>query len=620
MTTVDLIPREVLFGNPTRTQPSISPDGRKLAYLAPLTNVLNVWVGSIDDSNYQPITQAVGSGIHIYSWAADSKHIVYLQDNDGNESLRLYSANLDTGERRDLTPFDNIRIRIIKVHKHFPHDLIIGMNKENPKAYDAYRLNLISGQLTIVAKNPGTFVEWIVDEQMKVRGAVSIRLDGGFDLLIRDTEQSNWYTVLTWNFDDSLFKGRATGPSDTLGFTLDGESLYLRDARFVNAERLVKLHITNRELTVLAEDSNYDVKDVMIHPDSREIQAVSFYKERLEWIILDDSIQTDFNIIRNIHRGTFSILSRDDADTLWLVGFIIDDSSIPFYLYDRRRQRAVFLFYSQSILNQYSLAQMEAISFTARDGLTLSGYLTLPVGNQKTNLPMVLRVHGGPWWVRDKWEYKSEVQWFANRGYACLQVNFRGSGGYGKKFLNAGNKEWGGKMQDDLIDAVHWAIQQGIANPKKIAIYGTSYGGYASLVGATFTPDVFCCAVSISGHANLVSVTRELPPSWAPLLVSWHQRIGNPNTEEEFLKARSPVFKADQIKIPLFIAQGANDPRVDHEAIEIIVDLIRDKGLVCEYLLFPDEGHAFVKPENRLNLYVKIEKFLADFLGGRYEN
>ena len=372
------------------------------------------------------------------------------------------------------------------------------------------------------------------------------------------------------------------------------------------------------DITVIAEDPQYDVGNVIVHPDTHDVQAVAFNKDRNEWLVLDESIKKDFDNIGDIHRGDFFIISRDDADTTWVVAFTVDNGPVPFYAYDRKSQKATFLFDNQPELNKYTLATIEPISFTSRDGLTIHGYLTLPQGEQKTNLPMVLNVHGGPW-GRDAWGYRPDAQWFANRGYACLQVNFRGSTGYGKDFVNAGDREWGRNMHNDLVDAVQWAIDKGIADPKKVAIFGGSYGGYAALVGATFTPDLFCCAVDIVGPSNLNTLIRTIPPYWSTFLATFHKRVGNPDTEEEFLNSRSPLFKADQIKIPILIGQGANDPRVKQAESEQIVEAMKSKGIDYEYMLFPDEGHGFAKPENRLKFYAAAEKFLAKHLGGRYE-
>lgn len=606
-----LIPRNVLFGNPVRSNPQISPDGTKMAYLAPVNGVLNVWVGAVGNHNYQPVTQDTDRGVRFYFWAADNSHIIYIQDSGGNENWRLYATNLETGETRDLTPFENVQVQVIDRDKHFPTELLIGMNKENPQVHDVYHLDLNSGELTRVAENPGNIAGWVVDTQFKVRGAVVATPDGGHNLLVRTDEQSEWQPVLTWGPDDAL-------SSEPLSFTLDGQSIYLRDSRDANAARLVKLHLASGELRVIAEDASYDVERVMVHPDTYEVQAVAFNKDRVNWTVLDEAIKRDFERIREVHHGDFSIISRDDADHTWIIAFTVDNGPVPFYAYDRKSQNASFLFDNQPDLNNYTLAHREPISFTARDGLTVHGYLTLPTGQQRTNVPMVLYVHGGPW-ARDIWGYEPTAQWFANRGYACLQVNFRGSTGYGKAFLNAGDREWGRNMHHDLVDGVTWAIEQGIADPRKVAIYGGSYGGYAALAGATFTPDLFCCAIDIVGPSNLVTLIKTIPPYWSTFLATFHKRVGNPETEEEFLRSRSPLFKVDQIKIPMLIAQGANDPRVKQAESEQIVAAMKSKGIAYEYMLFPDEGHGFAKPENRLKFYAAAEKFLAQQLGGNYE-
>lgn len=609
--TTELIPRKVLLGNPVKANPQISSDGTLMAYLAPVNEVLNVWVGKIGSDDYQPVTRDEDRGVRFYFWAKDSTQILYLQDVGGNENWRLYATNLETRETRDLTPFDNVQVQIVKQDKHFPNELLVGINKDNPQLHDVYHLDLNSGALTQLVKNPGNTVSWVADTNFKVRGAMTLTPDGGSELLLRENEQSAWKTLVTWSSEDSL----SSGP---VGFTRDGQSLYLEDSRNANAGRLVKLNLATNVLEVIAEDPQYDVSNVMVHPDTREIQAVSFNKDRNEWLVLDEAIRTDFDTIQHIHQGDFSVISRDDADTTWILAFTLDNGPVPSYAYNRRTHTATFLFDNQPDLNNYTLATMEPIAFTSRDGLTIHAYLTLPLGAQRTNLPMVLNVHGGPW-ARDAWGYRPDAQWLVNRGYACLQVNFRGSTGYGKDFLNAGNKEWGGKMHTDLVDAVHWAVEKGIADPKKVAIFGGSYGGYAALVGATFTPDLFCCAVDIVGPSNIITLIKSVPPYWVPMLATFYTRVGNPDTEEEFLKSRSPLFKVDQIKIPLLIAQGANDPRTKQAESEQIVEAMKSKGIAYEYMLFPDEGHGFAKPENRLKFYAAAERFLAKHLGGRYE-
>ena len=608
---IELIPRKVLLGNPVKTSPQISPDGTRMAYLAPVNDVLNVWVGTIGSEDYAPVTKDTDRGIRFYFWARDNKHILYIQDVGGNENWRLFATNLKTQETRDLTPFEGVQTQVIDLDKHFPNELLIGMNKDNPRVHDVYHLDLTSGELTQVARNPGNVAGWVTDTNFKVRAALATTPDGGRALLLRDDEQSDWRTILTWNPDDAE-------NSFPVSFTQDGQSMYLVDARNSNTGRLVKMDLATGETSVIAEDAQSDVSNVLVDPDNYTIQAVAFNRDRVEWIVLDESIKLDFDTIREISRGNFAVTSRDNADRTWIISFSRDDGPVAFYAYDRQTRKATFLFDNQPDLNKYTLATMEPISFTSRDGLTIHGYLTLPPKTEGKNLPLVLNVHGGPQ-ARDNWGYNPEAQWLANRGYASLQVNYRGSTGYGKEFLSAGDREWGGKMHDDLVDAVQWAIKQGIADPQKVAIYGGSYGGYAALVGATFTPDLFCCAVDIVGPSNLITLLRSVPPYWSALLVSLYRRVGNPDTDEEFLKSRSPLFKVDQIKIPMLIAQGANDPRVKQAESEQIVEAMKKRGIDYEYMLFPDEGHGFAKPENRLKFYAAAEKFLAKHLGGRFE-
>lgn len=606
-----LIPRQVLFGNPEKTMGRLSPDGTMLAYLAPVNDVLNVWVRTIGKDDDRPVTKDDNRGIRRYFWAADSKHIMYLQDVGGDENWRLYGVNLDSDQIKDFTPFDNIQTRIVDRSKHFPSELLIGMNRENPRVHDVYHLDLATGELKLVAKNPGNVRDWLADAEFKIRAATMATPEGGFDLMIREDESSEWQKLLTWDSENSY-------NSYPVSFSKDGKSIYLIDSRDANAGRLIRMEIATEDVQVIAEDPQYDVAGVTIHPDTYEIQAVNFVKARKEWKILDGSIRGDFDKLAKLDRGDFSIPSRDDADEKWLVYFDKDNGPVSYWVYDRKTKGGTYLFNQFPTLSEYTLANTEPISFTSRDGLTIHGYVTYPPGEGRENLPMVLDVHGGPW-ARNTWEYNPQAQWFANRGYVCLQVNFRGSAGYGKDFINAGDREWGAKMHDDLVDAVDWAVKKGIADPERIAIFGGSYGGYAALVGATFTPDLFCCAVDASGPTNLVTLIKSIPPYWSTQLATFHKRIGNPDTEEEFLKSRSPLFKVDNIRIPILIVQGANDPRVPQAEAEQIVDAMKEKGLDYEYMLFEDEGHGLAKPENRLKFFAAAEKFLAKHMGGRYE-
>ncbi len=608
---VALIPRDVIFGNPEKVSPRLSPDGTMLAYVAPYEGVLNVWVRTIGEEDDRAVTKDDNRGVRRYFWAEDNLRILYLQDVGGNENWRLYGIHLETDSVKDYTPFDEVQVRIVDRNKHFPNELLISMNKENIQFHDVYHLDLTSGELKMTARNPGNYVGWVTDAEFKVRGALAANAEGGMELMVRDNEESTWEKKIVWDQDNSLTSGPVC-------FTLDGKSMILIDSREVNAGRLIKYEIKTGAIRIIAEDPTYDVSDAMIHPDTYEVQAVAFTKEREVWTVLDSAIKADFEVISKLDRGDYGVSSRDNADKTWLVYFRADNGPIAYYAYDRESKAGKFLFHHRSELNNYLLAPMEPISFESRDGFTIHGYITYPPGKGRKNLPLVLNVHGGPWY-RDTWGYYPEAQWLANRGYCCLQVNFRGSTGYGKEFLNAGNKEWGGKMQNDLTDAVEWAVAQGIADAEQVAIYGGSYGGYAALVGATFTPDLYCCAVDIVGPCNLITFIQTIPPYWMPLMSVFKKRVGDLETEEEMLWERSPLSKADNIKIPMLIAQGANDPRVNQAESEQIVKAMADKGLDYEYLLFPDEGHGFAKPDNRLAYYASAEQFLAKHLGGRYE-
>lgn len=611
LTLPTIIPREILFGNPEKTMPLLSPDGTRMAYLAPVNKILNIWVGEVGSKHYKPVTNDTDRGIRTYFWAEDNKHILYLQDVGGNENWLLYAVNLETGNISNFTPFEEVQIRLIKTNKHHPNQVFLGINKENPQFHDVYLLDLTSGELAQVAKNPGGFDQWLIDADFKLKGGVKYAADGSAKLLVGENEVTQWREVADWDSDNLM-------SSNVVGFTKDGQSIYLIDSREANAGRLVQLELNSGTITVLAEDSQYDVGSVMLHPDTYQVQAVSFNRAHQEWTVLDNSITADFEVIATLQRGDFAIVSRDSADANWLVRFNVDNGSVAYYTYNRANKAASFLFIAQSELEQYLLAEMQPIAFTSRDGLTINGYLTLPSALEPTTLPLVLFVHGGPW-ARDVWGYHPYAQWIANRGYVCLQVNFRGSTGYGKDFVNAGDKAWGVEMQNDLTDAVNWAIEQGYADPKKVAIMGGSYGGYAALAGATFTPAVYCCAVDIVGPSNLVTLIKSTPPYWASFLATLHKRVGNPDTEEEFLKSRSPLSKVDQIKIPMLIAQGANDPRVKQAESEQIVAAMQERGIDYEYMLFPDEGHGFAKPENNIKFIAVAEKFLAKHLGGRFE-
>jgi dipeptidyl aminopeptidase/acylaminoacyl peptidase len=612
----ELIPRQVLFGNPERISPRISPDGTQLAWIAPHQDVLNVWIAPIAEDQgvnwaaARVVTDDADRGIRTYAWAHDGRHLLYVQDTGGDENWRLHDVDLQTMQRRDLTPFEGVQTQLIAMERKFPTEILIGLNRDNPQLHDVYRLDLVTGDLVKEVENFGV-VGWLADAQMVIRATAEPQPDGGMNLLVRDSAASDWRLLQVIAAEDALV-------TDPIAFSEDGSSLLLKSSVGAQTVRLVRVDLATGATEALASDPEADVRDVWMHPDTREPQFATLLKERAEYMVLDPAVADDLAAIRALHPGDPVIENGDDADAVWLVAFTNDAGPVTYFSYDRASRAGQLLFEARPELSQYELAAMEPFSFPARDGLTIHGYASFPAGQPRSGLPTVLDVHGGPW-ARDMWGYNPEAQWFANRGYLCVQVNFRGSTGYGKSFANAGDREWGRRMQDDLTDAVAFVVSQGWADPARVAIYGGSYGGYAALAGAAFTPEVYCCAVDIVGPSNLKTLIETIPPYWAPVIAQFHRRVGDPETEAEFLWSRSPLSKAGDIRIPLLIAQGANDPRVKQAESEQIVAALSQAGIEHEYLLFPDEGHGFAKPENRLRFYAAAERFLARYLGGRVE-
>jgi dipeptidyl aminopeptidase/acylaminoacyl peptidase len=609
----ELIPLDVLFGNPERVAPDISPDGTQLAWIAPHNGVLNVSVApvgadGVDWAAAQVVTDDTDRGIRDFSWAHDGRHLLYVQDTGGDENWRLHDVDLVTGERRDLTPFENVQARIVATEPKFPTEVLVGLNRDNPQLHDVYRLDLVTGELVKEVENPG-FLGFLADATMTVRLAAAPHEDGSVDVRIRDGADADWRLLLTVPAEDSL-------TTEPIAFTADGGSVLMLSSLGADTARLVRIDLATGATEVLAADPEADVTGVRLHPVTREPQIVTVLRDRSRYQVLDPSLEPDLAAIRALHPGDPQFSGGDDTDTTWLVSFTNDAGPVTFFSYDRPTRTGRFLFEARPELSRYQLAAMEPFSFAARDGLTIHGYATFPPGAPRAGLPMVLDVHGGPW-ARDVWGYNPEAQWLANRGYLCVQVNFRGSTGYGKSFVNAGDREWGAKMQTDLTDAVAYAVGQGWADPERVAIYGGSYGGYAALAGAAFNPDVFCCAVDVVGPSNLKTLIETIPPYWAPMIATFYRRVGNPETDAEFLWSRSPLSRAGSIRMPLLIAQGANDPRVKQAESEQIVEALREAGIDHEYMLFPDEGHGFAKPENRLRFYAAADRFLAKHLGGR---
>ncbi len=614
-----LISRDVLFGNPDRVMARLSPDGTHLAYLAPDEGVLNVWVGPATDPDAaSAVTSDRERGVRNYFWAHTNRHIIYLQDADGNENWRVHVVDLETGDTRDATPLEEVQARIEKVSRKFPGEILIGLNDQNPQLHDIYKLDLESGERTLVLKNPG-FAGFIIDDDFNIRFAVRMTADGGKEILRRTTEEQ-WEPFITLGMTDAL-------TTTIFGFDQSGTVAYLADSRERDTAALFSLDLGSGEKRLLAADERADLSDVLIHPTEKHVEAAAFTYAQKEWEIIDEAIAADFEVLRAVTKGDFEIVSRTLADDAWVVVYQVDDGAARYYYYDRAAQEAEFLFTNRTALEGKPLVAMHPVIITARDGLDLVSYLSLPAGTDADTdgrparpQPMVLSVHGGPW-ARDEWGYNPYHQWLANRGYAVLSVNFRGSTGFGKSFLNEGNKAWGRSMHDDLVDAVAWAVAEGVADPDRVGIMGGSYGGYAALAALTFTPERFACAVDIVGPSNLITLLESIPPYWEPMRALFTTRVGDPATEEgrALLKERSPLTYADRIERPLLIAQGANDPRVKQAESDQIVQAMKAKEIPVTYVLYPDEGHGFARPENRLSFHAITEGFLAEHLGGRFE-
>ena len=612
-----MIPRQVLFGNPEKTMARISPDGEYLSYLAPVEGVLNVWVVEDPDSA-RPITRDEERGIRDYTWTYDGQHILYYQDARGDENCHVYATNIATGETRDLTPFEKVNSQILSVNEKTPNEILVGINNRNPQLHDVYRIELSTGERTLIEENPG-FVSYLFDNDDRTRFAMTFSPTGGQVILQRD-ESNQWQPFLEVPNTDAMTTGLA-------GFDKSNQILYLIDSRKRNTAALFTLDLASGKQELVAEDDRADVGGMLIHPTEKHAQAVSFTYDRNRWHVLDSAIQGDMDYLHSVEDGELSITSRTLDDRLWIAAYALDNGPVKYYLYDRTRKQANYLFSNRTDLDEYQLARMHSLTIKSRDGWNLVSYLTLPAGSAPDGdtrpsnpVPLVLLVHGGPW-GRDIWGYDSQHQWLSNRGYAVLSVNYRGSTGFGKEFINAGNGEWAGKMHDDLIDAVNWAIRKKITQRDQVAIMGGSYGGYATLVGLTFTPDTFVCGVDIVGPSNLVTLLQNVPPYWVPILPMMKDRVGDWTTEEgqKSLLAKSPLARVDQIQRPLLIGQGANDPRVKQVESDQIVEAMKQKNIPVTYVLYPDEGHGFARPENRLSFYAVAEAFLSEHLGGRFE-
>ncbi|MEJ2325502.1 MAG: S9 family peptidase [Chromatiaceae bacterium] len=612
-----LIDRAVIFGNADRQAVRVSPDGSKIAYLAPREGVMNVWVAPVDEPwAAKPVTANRGRGIPWYQWAYTNEDILFGKDQGGNENWHIYRVNLKRGEQRDLTPYRGVNARTQELSPDHPQTMLAAINKRDKALHDVYRVDLTSGKTELVQENNGGFVSWVTDDALRVRLATRLGKSGEKTYL-RPDGTGGWKPFIELSPEDAI-------STRIVGFDQSGKTLYLIDSRQRDKAALAAVDMQTGRRTVLFETERADVGEVLRHPATREPEAVSYTYERKRWKALDADFEARLEAAEQVHDGELDVVSRTLDDATWIIAFTQDDGPIRYYRFDARTKKAKFLFVQRKALQDQPLAAMRPVVIASGDGLDLVSYLTLPPwrtgdGKRPTEpVPLVVLVHGGPW-SRVSWGYNPFHQWLANRGYAVLSVNFRGSTGFGKSFLNAGDNEWGQKMHQDVLDARQWAIDAGVTTADQVAIMGGSYGGYETLVGMTMSPDKFVAGVDIFGPSNLVTLFESIPPYWKPRLELMAARLGDPRTRDgrKLLEERSPLTYADRIRHPLLIGQGANDPRVKPAESEQIIAAMKGKGIPITYVLYPDEGHGFQRPENRMSFYAIVEQFLAKHLGGR---
>ncbi|KAK3844322.1 MAG: aminopeptidase [Linnemannia gamsii] len=623
MTIPTLIPRKAIFGNPTRLQPAISPDGRLLAFIAPKDDVLNIWVAPIENpKNTRCITNDTKRGIRQFDWTYNNQ-IVYIQDKNGDEDWQTYLVDIETAQERNLTPFAGTTSSPIKFSLSRPNEMLIMMNKRDPTVFDLYLVNLTTAELEMVEENTGKFSNWHCAGDLKAHLTTQEQPDGGKTILQKNKNTGAWEPIFTWEFSDAV--------SDCHSLNKDGTKAYLLDCRGRDNKALVELDLTSQDkpLRILGVSSNTaDIKDLLKDPKTGSPIAFTAQHATTKWHVLDTAYKNDFEYLEETFTGEIDIASQSLDNTKWVINQTTA-SGVQYHIYDRGTTTVTFLFHSNDELLQYTLNNMHPVVIKSRDGQDLVSYLTIPdhledperPGRPIHPIPLVLRVHGGPWW-RDSYGFNPEHQWLSNRGFAVLSVNFRGSTGFGKTFVDLGNSQWSKDMHTDLIDGVEWAITEQIAIREKVAIYGGSYGGYSTLAGLTFTPDVFCCGVDIVGPSNLITLMETIPPYWSSFYQEFLLRIGgDPKTEEgrKFLMECSPLTHVDKIKKPLLIGQGANDPRVKQAESDQIVEAMVARKIPVGYVLFSDEGHGFARPPNKIAFNAISERFLSNHLGGRHE-
>ncbi len=604
-----LIPMEDFFRNPEQSGFQLSPNGEYISFMKPWERRMNIFVQKIGAEEAVRVTSATERDIPAYFWSGNER-IVYLQDRGGDENYLLYAVSADGTASRELTPFENTRVTIIDSLEEQDDFILIGMNRRDQRLFDVYRLNLETGEMTLLEENPGDIAGWMTDHDGKLR--VAVRSDGvNTSLLYRDKEDEPFRNILTTDFRESV---------SPLFFTFDNTKLYVasnlgrdKSAIFVFNPRTVE----HEEL--LFEHPDVDVSALFRSRKRKVITGTGFTTDRFRYHFFDEeraALQKELEERQPGDEVVVASMSRDETKVLVYAGS--DRTRGTYFFFDRETKDFRKLAELAPWLPKERMAPMTPVSYVSRDGLTIHGYLTLPLGREPKNLPVVIHPHGGPW-VRDGWGFDPQVQFLASRGLAVLQMNFRGSTGYGRAFWEAGFKEWGRSMQDDVTDGVLWLVEQGIADPKRVGIYGASYGGYAVLAGLAFTPDLYACGVDYVGVSNIFTLLETIPPYWELGRQMLYEKIGHPEKDKELLEAASPVFHADRITAPLFVAQGANDPRVKKAESDQIVEALRSRGIEVEYMVKENEGHGFRNEENRFDFYRAMERFLATHLGSLLE-
>jgi len=605
-----LIPLEDFFRNPEKAGFSLSPDGEHFALLMPWETRLNIHVQKVGEDKITRITNSTERDIVGYFWANNSR-IAYIQDREGDENWNLYAVNIDGSEEKQLTPFEKVQVRLVDELEEDEEHMLISMNKRNPRIFDVYRINIISGEMEMVAQNPGNIMGWQTDHYGKLR--VAVTSDGiNSSLLYRDTEEDDFQVLVTTNFKDSV---------NPLFFTYDNKNLYVASNLGRDKSAIFEYDVEAKEQTKLIyEHPEVDVSGLLRSDKRKIITGVVYVTDKRQYHFFDserEQLQKDLEERLSGYEVVVSDSSKDERKLL--VRTYSDRSFGSCYYFNRDTEEFIKLADISPWLNEDDMAQMKPITYAARDGLSIHGYLTLPKGLKPKNLPVVVNPHGGPWY-RDSWGFNPELQFLANRGYAVLQMNFRTSTGYGKEFWEAGFKQWGLAIQDDITDGVKWLIAEGIADPERVGIYGGSYGGYCTLAGLAFTPDLYACGVDYVGISNIFTWLKAFPAYWQPLLDMMYEMIGDPEEDKELLERGSPIFHVDKIKAPLFIAQGVNDPRVPKAESDQMVEALKKRGIDVPYMVKDNEGHGFQNEENRFDFYRAMEEFLGKYLGGRVEN